>query len=295
MSTRLQRTADKSLNEKHAKILKDCLQKPENKNCADCKRKDPRWASWNLGIFVCINCSGVHRSMGTHISRVKSVDLDNWTPEQVEQNYIKKLLFYTYIYVHRTWLGGVMEKQMLKVHSRSYNIDSIIQRYWEANLKNSKPSERSKYEAKKWAMSGPIPDPDTFNDNTYLSESTSEKTLEKTSREEIKNEKSPKVQNKENNTFDLFIPSIKPTTTITPQSIPGLSTFNISPHGSNTSLNSLPSSTTTNDIALDSKNLMMPQGGQYFTTFSSSSQQSLSNKSISSPTIETKPSSKHNE
>nr|CAG8481140.1 5024_t:CDS:2 [Entrophospora candida] len=291
MSTRLQRTADKSLNEKHAKILKDCLQKPENKNCADCKRKDPRWASWNLGIFVCINCSGVHRSMGTHISRVKSVDLDNWTPEQVEQNYIKKLLFYTYIYVHRTWLGGVMEKQMLKVHSRSYNIDSIIQRYWEANLKNSKPSERSKYEAKKWAMSGPIPDPDTFNDNTYLSESTSEKTLEKTSREEIKNEKSPKVQNKENNTFDLFMsaPQSSSSNNVSSQQHQQKNSSKL--HGSEFFSIGKQSTFT----ALDSKNLMMPQGGQYFTTFSSSSQQSLSNKSISSPTIETKPSSKHNE
>ena len=45
---------------------------------------DPRWASWNLGIFVCIRCSGIHRGMGTHISRVKSVDLDAWTDEQVQ-------------------------------------------------------------------------------------------------------------------------------------------------------------------------------------------------------------------
>lgn len=45
---------------------------------------DPRWASWNLGVFICIRCSGVHRGMGTHISRVKSVDLDAWTDEQLQ-------------------------------------------------------------------------------------------------------------------------------------------------------------------------------------------------------------------
>ena len=45
---------------------------------------DPRWASWNLGIFICIRCSGIHRGMGTHISRVKSVDLDAWTDEQLQ-------------------------------------------------------------------------------------------------------------------------------------------------------------------------------------------------------------------
>lgn len=44
----------------------------------------PRWASWSLGIFLCINCAGIHRSLGTHISRVKSATLDKWTEEQVE-------------------------------------------------------------------------------------------------------------------------------------------------------------------------------------------------------------------
>ena len=45
---------------------------------------DPRWASWNLGVFICIRCSGIHRGMGTHISKVKSVDLDTWTDEQLQ-------------------------------------------------------------------------------------------------------------------------------------------------------------------------------------------------------------------
>jgi hypothetical protein len=35
-------------------------------------------------VFVCIRCSGIHRGMGTHISRVKSVDLDAWTDEQLQ-------------------------------------------------------------------------------------------------------------------------------------------------------------------------------------------------------------------
>ena len=43
-----------------------------------------RWASWNIGIFLCIRCGGLHRSLGTHISKVKSVTLDKWTDEQVE-------------------------------------------------------------------------------------------------------------------------------------------------------------------------------------------------------------------
>lgn len=46
----------------------------------------PRWASWNLGVFMCIRCAGIHRNLGVHISRVKSVNLDQWTSEQIQVN-----------------------------------------------------------------------------------------------------------------------------------------------------------------------------------------------------------------
>lgn len=39
---------------------------------------DPDWASINLGTIVCIECSGIHRNLGTHLSRVRSLDLDEW-------------------------------------------------------------------------------------------------------------------------------------------------------------------------------------------------------------------------
>jgi hypothetical protein len=47
-----------------------------------------RWASWNIGVFLCIRCGGLHRSLGTHISKVKSVTLDKWTDDQIEVYYI---------------------------------------------------------------------------------------------------------------------------------------------------------------------------------------------------------------
>ncbi|KAG5920385.1 hypothetical protein E4U42_006217 [Claviceps africana] len=120
--------------------IKSLLKLEPNKVCADCKRnKHPRWASWNLGIFICIRCSGIHRGMGTHISRVKSVDLDSWTDEQLQSVL--------------NWGNARANK------------------YWEAKLAaGHAPSEakienfiRTKYELKRWVMDGPKPDPSTLD------------------------------------------------------------------------------------------------------------------------------------
>ncbi|MCJ1223946.1 hypothetical protein MMC12_000589 [Toensbergia leucococca] len=136
--------------------IKTILKLEGNKSCADCKRNkrmphaklqiiqkslhsNPRWASWNLGVFVCIRCSGIHRGMGTHISRVKSVDLDSWTDEQLQS--------------------------VLRWGNARAN------KYWEAKLAPGHvPSEakienfiRTKYESKRWVMEGGLPDPETLD------------------------------------------------------------------------------------------------------------------------------------
>ncbi|CAH8582951.1 unnamed protein product [Schistosoma guineensis] len=54
-----------------------------NDFCADCGAPEPDWASLNLGAMVCISCSGIHRQLGTHISRIRSLHLDEWSTESV--------------------------------------------------------------------------------------------------------------------------------------------------------------------------------------------------------------------
>uniref|UniRef100_M4EEB2 ADP-ribosylation factor GTPase-activating protein AGD2 n=1 Tax=Brassica campestris TaxID=3711 RepID=M4EEB2_BRACM len=43
---------------------------PGNDECAECNAPDPDWASLNLGVLMCIECSGVHRNLGVHISKI---------------------------------------------------------------------------------------------------------------------------------------------------------------------------------------------------------------------------------
>ncbi|ERF72829.1 hypothetical protein EPUS_04264 [Endocarpon pusillum Z07020] len=122
--------------------IKNLLKLEGNKVCADCKKnKHPRWASWNIGVFICIRCSGIHRGMGTHISRVKSVELDAWTDEQLQS--------------------------VLRWGNSRAN------KYWEAKLAaGHMPSEakienfiRTKYESKRWVMEGPMPDPSVLDED----------------------------------------------------------------------------------------------------------------------------------
>ncbi|CAN7132511.1 unnamed protein product, partial [Brassica rapa subsp. narinosa] len=64
--------------------IRDLLTQSDNRVCADCGAPDPKWASANIGVFICLKCCGVHRSLGTHVSKVLSVTLDEWSDEEVD-------------------------------------------------------------------------------------------------------------------------------------------------------------------------------------------------------------------
>lgn len=74
----------KKIGSKEQKRLFDeILSRPENKTCADCAGKGPTWCDLAFGVFVCINCSGEHRRLGQHITRIQSTRLDAWCAEDI--------------------------------------------------------------------------------------------------------------------------------------------------------------------------------------------------------------------
>ncbi|KAH3762050.1 ADP-ribosylation factor GTPase-activating protein AGD7 [Pelomyxa schiedti] len=79
-------------------LFKEMKQNRFNSVCVECGTANPQWASIPLGIFICYACSGIHRSFGTHISFVRSLNMDSWTQRQLSfmkaggnENYVKYL------------------------------------------------------------------------------------------------------------------------------------------------------------------------------------------------------------
>ncbi|KAH7148546.1 hypothetical protein EDB81DRAFT_466494 [Dactylonectria macrodidyma] len=70
---------------RNEKLLQELVHNvPGNQLCADCHARNPAWASWSLGVFLCMRCAAIHRKLGTHISKVKSLSMDSWSNEQVD-------------------------------------------------------------------------------------------------------------------------------------------------------------------------------------------------------------------
>lgn len=139
------------------KALTALLRDPGNSMCADCKSQShPRWASWSLGVFICIKCAGVHRSLGTHVSKVKSVDLDTWKEE-----HLKMLI--------------KMQNNLIANLYYESNLDNDIKKNLSKDLLDSNKLQnfiKNKYEYKKWIGDSIPASSETTKENLLLDDST---------------------------------------------------------------------------------------------------------------------------
>jgi len=86
LGTRYPRELIDKLDGEHHRTLQKLRKQPANASCAECGEIDTCWASVNLGIFLCVRCSDVHRALGTHLSKVKGCSGTYlWGPDEIEQ------------------------------------------------------------------------------------------------------------------------------------------------------------------------------------------------------------------
>ena len=64
--------------------LNEILSREGNTTCFDCGDENPKWASLNNGIILCLKCAGIHRSFGLQISTIRSVQIDSWNDKQIK-------------------------------------------------------------------------------------------------------------------------------------------------------------------------------------------------------------------
>ncbi|XP_051815611.1 stromal membrane-associated protein 1 isoform X2 [Acanthochromis polyacanthus] len=186
MTTRSEREKAQKLNEQHQAILTKLLREEDNKYCADCEAKGPRWASWNLGVFMCIRCAGIHRNLGVHISRVKSVNLDQWTPEQIQS---------------MVDMGNTRARQLYEAHLpesfRRPQTDQAVEVFIRDKY------ERKKYYDKEAAATAPLKSceaaPSSSSPSSQADRTRHEKEREKKKEEKKKEKDSDKVD-RHNNT-----------------------------------------------------------------------------------------------
>jgi len=115
-------------------LLKEFQYRPGNYICGDCAGNETSWVSKDWGILLCQRCAGIHRGLGTHISKVRSIDLDDWTIEAAEEFMSKG--------------GNDIVNEVLE--ERVHKISPIVNTELLTNFIQTK--YKHKFDKKKWAV-----------------------------------------------------------------------------------------------------------------------------------------------
>ena len=171
-------------------VMSNILAKPGNQVCFDCGSKGPKWSSPYLGIVICYECASKHRSYGTHISFVRSVDLDKWNRKQLKS---LELTGNTYTKARFNDLGVP-----LIGGNYDYNNSMVLkvrQEIAEKVKENLKPDDYKKKEEKKKQTEIEFDDPIQEDDKNI--KNNDEKEISNKNDNEKKEEKEEKKEEKE--------------------------------------------------------------------------------------------------
>ena len=96
------------LNEKYKNLIQSLI---ENNVCADCGAENPTWLDINWLVLLCVDCSGIHRSLSVQISKIKSLELDN-----VNIDYIEILFM-----IKQKDINTILEEKLIKEEKPQFN------------------------------------------------------------------------------------------------------------------------------------------------------------------------------
>eukprot|EP01138_Halocafeteria_seosinensis_P012469 gb/GECG01012741.1/.p1 GENE.gb/GECG01012741.1/~~gb/GECG01012741.1/.p1 ORF type:complete len:485 (+),score=77.88 gb/GECG01012741.1/:1-1455(+) len=122
--------------------LAQVMLRPENQYCADCNMKGPTWASINLGLFMCMDCSGIHRAMGTHVTKVKSTTLDTWKEE-----WVQTMANMGNVKANAAWEANLPPERKLKPNATPQEREQFIRAKYQRQTWKGKPTQETAQKA----------------------------------------------------------------------------------------------------------------------------------------------------